>query len=287
MCSVLYMNLNCLFQIMTVRVLSDCDCPNSVRICQILLPSEFLWCQIVTVRLLVMSHYFYQSSFLGSPSPSSWCFWLLSFTARTPVGGMWLLGGVCGIIWNKLTCRSRHNWTYRQNQLPSTHTQCPKLAWLSFHTRIFHSFEAMRKPRVRKRSAGYSPLVATVCAIAAGCPSVVSEWSQRLRVVDLLAEHISVIDWATLCCTFPIHFQAACVSVGLLPHACRLCIFLLWKNQITAGDAGKAWFFWAKTERQKQQIVGNVQPAAVRPYEILWVGMTAVLAYKCSHVAVK
>lgn len=35
----------------------------------------------------------------------------------------------------------------------------------------------MRKPRVRKRSAGYSPLVATVCAIAAGCPSVVSEWS--------------------------------------------------------------------------------------------------------------
>ena len=52
----------------------------------------------------------------------------------------------------------------------------------------------MRKPRVRKRSAGYSPLVATVCAIAAGCPSVVSEWSQRLRVVDLLAEHISVID---------------------------------------------------------------------------------------------
>ena len=85
---------------------------------------------------------------------------------------------------------------------PHTHTECPKLHWLSFHARIFHSFEAMRKPRVRKRSAGYSPLVATVCAIAAGCSSVVSEWSLRLRVIDLLPEHISVLT-EHLCVALP------------------------------------------------------------------------------------
>lgn len=130
--------------------LSDYDCPSAVRLwlsefCQILLPSEFLWCQIVTVRLLVMSHYFYQSSFLGSPSPSSWCFWLLSFTARTPVGGMWLLGGVCGIICNKLTCRSRHNWTYGQNQLPPTNTHTHSVRnWPGSHSTL--GFSIVLKP---------------------------------------------------------------------------------------------------------------------------------------------